>query len=232
MNNRAAAEEFLDVTWVLEDLAGKEPVQGSPATITFTGDGTVAGSAGRNRFSGTFESEGDAIRIGEALASTMMAGPDDVMAQERDFLSALAAARHVTVEDDLLILSNDSYEELARFVAQPLNPSGTWSIIAYNNGKQAVVSLLADTSAELTLNDDGSFTGSGGVNRLRGSWRSTGHEFSIGPILSGRMAGTPEVMEQESGIIKALESATTFRLEADALELRTDDNALAARLSR
>lgn len=119
MTNQSAAGAFVGITWILEDLAGKEPVDGAPATITFTGDGAVSGSAGRNRFSGRFEVQGDAINIGEALASTRMAGPEPVMLQEQNFFAALTRARHVTVEDDLLVLSNESYEELARFVAGP-----------------------------------------------------------------------------------------------------------------
>ena len=55
------------------------------------GIGNVAGSAGCNQFSGTYGTNGNIVRIGQ-LATTRLACPDDVMAQETAFLEALQGA--------------------------------------------------------------------------------------------------------------------------------------------
>ncbi len=67
------------------------PKVGTRLTLMFQ-DGQVSGSSGCNRFHGAFEVDGKALSIGP-LATTRMACEDAVMAQEREFLSALESAR-------------------------------------------------------------------------------------------------------------------------------------------
>ncbi len=71
---------------------GKQAVTSSAVdstlTIEFGTDGTIAGTGGVNRYNGSFKATAKAIEIGE-LATTMMAGPDELMAQETAFLEAL-----------------------------------------------------------------------------------------------------------------------------------------------
>ena len=55
------------------------------------GIGSVAGSPGGNQFSGTYGTNGNVVRIGR-LATTRLACPDDVMAQETAFIAALEGA--------------------------------------------------------------------------------------------------------------------------------------------
>jgi heat shock protein HslJ len=66
--------------------------EGSELSLLFGTDNTVSGSGGVNTFSGPFESDETSIKLGP-LASTMMAGADDLMAQEQQYLAALQAAR-------------------------------------------------------------------------------------------------------------------------------------------
>ncbi|MDP1876028.1 MAG: META domain-containing protein [Actinomycetota bacterium] len=60
-------------------------------TITFAADGTVSGSAGCNRFAGTYSTDGSAISIGP-LATTLMACEENIMNAEATFLVRLQAA--------------------------------------------------------------------------------------------------------------------------------------------
>ena len=61
---------------------------GSTLTAAFGTDGTVSGSSGVNTFSGPFTSTDGTVKIGP-LASTQMAGPENLMTQEAAYLQAL-----------------------------------------------------------------------------------------------------------------------------------------------
>ena len=86
---------------------GKEAVvsiaEGSELTLLFGADSAVSGSGGVNTFSGPFESDETSIKIGP-LAATMMAGPDDLMTQEQQYLAALQAATEWEVANGVLTL--------------------------------------------------------------------------------------------------------------------------------
>jgi len=60
----------------------------STLTIQFAKDGAVEGNAGVNAYSGDYTVEGAAIKIGP-LATTRMAGPEELMNQEASFLLAM-----------------------------------------------------------------------------------------------------------------------------------------------
>ena len=107
-------------------------------------------------------------------------------------------------------------------------------MIAYNNGKQAVVSVLAETTLTAAFGTSGSVTGFAGCNHYNASYKAAAPEISIGPVASTRKhceqpAG---VAEQETSYLAALETAATYRVEGSRLELRTTGGALAVELQR
>jgi heat shock protein HslJ len=79
-------------TWTLTTIASGDAVStvlnGTEVTAEFTADGSVSGSAGCNRYSGSYTWTGDQLSF-SALASTKMACADDVMAQESAFLASM-----------------------------------------------------------------------------------------------------------------------------------------------
>ena len=94
------------------------------AHVTFDQDGQPAhayGSPGVNRFTASFEVDGRRITFGPA-ATTMMAGPDELMAQEFAFLRALENATAYTVNGDHLELFGGP-TLLARFEASGAEPT-------------------------------------------------------------------------------------------------------------
>ncbi len=62
--------------WALTELMGKPPVAGTGISAEFTADGKVAGSAGCNRYSGTYTVSGSNI----TFSSPMATDDDDVRA--------------------------------------------------------------------------------------------------------------------------------------------------------
>lgn len=64
------------------------------ADLSFDAEGNVGGCATVNRLRGTYALDGDALTFGP-LASTLMAGPEDAMAQEQRLFSALSRVSRV-----------------------------------------------------------------------------------------------------------------------------------------
>jgi heat shock protein HslJ len=68
-------------------------------------DGKVSGSAGCNNYSASYEISHSLITIGPVMTSRQQcAEPEGIMAQEQEFLQALAAATHYTLTADRLEL--------------------------------------------------------------------------------------------------------------------------------
>lgn len=94
---------------------GADVVHGSAPTLSFGLDGRIAGRATLNRLMGHYEVHGDALQLG-ALATTMMAGPEELMAQEQRVLQVLGGAGLTVVPavDGDLLLASDAGELLLR----------------------------------------------------------------------------------------------------------------------
>ena len=221
--------------WRVEELNGEPPAQGVSITASFSSDGMIVGSGGCNRYRARFTTSGDAIEVVGAIAATRMACVPPVMAQEASYFAALAAARTFAVADDRLTLRSDSGTTVASFVGQSQVLTGTsWQVVAYNDGKSALVSVLKDTRPSLTFNANGCFSGFGGCNHLSGRFSAQEGKVTVPSVASTEMfCVEPEgVMDQEDAISRALESATTYVIEGDRLTLRTAEDAIAIELNR
>ena len=100
-------------TWRLVLLAGRPPAVDThgPVTLTFDGDGMLYGMAGVNRVRATWATDDDdQLTIGP-LVSTMMAGPRDAMATERELLTLLSEPLAAAVDDGgLRLVTEDGTE--------------------------------------------------------------------------------------------------------------------------
>jgi heat shock protein HslJ len=80
-------------------------LNGSSVTMNFGKDGVVSGSAGCNRYTAPYSSDGPGLTIGQAAATRKMcASPEGVMEQEQQFLRALATVATARFEGDRLEL--------------------------------------------------------------------------------------------------------------------------------
>ena len=88
----------------------------------------------------------------------------------------------------------------------------SWKVVSYNNGNQAVVSVLAGTELTANFEDNGNVGGKAGCNGYFGAFKTDGDQISIGPLaMTGKMCEDEAVMEQEMLFLQALESAATYR---------------------
>jgi heat shock protein HslJ len=220
--------------WTLTTLNGKAPLAGTELTATFTASGHVSGSSGCNSYSGSYTASGSKLRI-SSLASTQMACASKVMTQESAFVKALSATRRYSVSGSTLTLRSTVGRTLATFKAQSQQLAGTsWNVTAYNNGKQAVSSVMSSPTLTAVFGKDGTLTGFAGCNSYNATYKAAAPTISIGAVSSTRKeCTTPEgVMTQEHAYLAALHTAATYRIEGRTLELRTASGALAAEFTR
>jgi heat shock protein HslJ len=217
--------------WALTDLGGKAPLQDTGISIQFNTDGTLGGSSGCNQYNGTYTASGSSLNIDTPLISTLMMCAQPIMVQESAYQAALATVKAYTIKGDKLTLFGPDNKEIANYQAASQDLAGTsWQVIGYNNGKQAVTSVLTGTQMDIQFAKDGTVSGSSGCNTYSGTYTVHGNQIQFGPLASTRMAcgDPPGIMEQETAYLAALESAATYQIEGDVLELRTSDGALAA----
>ena len=100
--------------WLLEDLGGTGVVDRVRATIEFGEDGSVAGSASCNRFTGSASIRGDSIALGP-LATTRRACPEAVRSQEQRYLAALDTAHRWRIDGAFLEVHAGSEDGPLRF---------------------------------------------------------------------------------------------------------------------
>ncbi len=82
---------------------------------------------------------------------------------------------------------------------------------------------------ELTFELDGQVYGTGGVNRLRGTWTLEpapgGDVLTFGPVATTLMAGTETHMVRERAVLDLLGQPLRVDLDGDELVLRAPDGA-------
>jgi heat shock protein HslJ len=227
--------DLTDIVWALTELTGEPPVGGTSISAQFTSDGKVWGSAGCNRYNGTYTVTGSNITFSSPLASTMMMCETAVMDQESAYLKALGEAKTFAVNGDQLTLSGEDGTQLVVYTAQSQDLAGTeWDVTNYNNGNQAVVGVLEGTTLTASFDKDGNLSGNSGCNQYTGTYKVDGNQITIGPLASTMMmcSDPAGVMDQEAQYLAALQSAASYRIEGNVLELRTKDDALAAMFNR
>jgi len=220
--------------WILVELDAEQPLIGASITAEFDEQGRVGGTSGCNSYGGQYQARGESMTIG-ALAGTLMACAEPVMAQESAFLAALGATASFSISGDRLSLHDSGGDARLVFQAQSTALNGTsWTVLSYNNGEQAVVSVVEATEVTVRFDESGQITGNAGCNDYSASYQISDDSISIGPPSSRRMfCAQPEgVMAQEALFLAALETAATYSLQGNLLELRSADEAIAVRLQQ
>lgn len=98
--------------WALVELEGESveipPDQIRPVIVLDLEEARVTGSGGVNRLTGPFAMTGGELRFGR-LATTRMAGPEEAMRREAQFLAALGRVTSYELDGrTLTLLSEDS----------------------------------------------------------------------------------------------------------------------------
>ena len=134
-----------------------------------------------------------------------------------------------------LTLKSGGGKALLTYKAQSQQLAGTsWTVSAYNNGKQGFESVLAGTKLTAVFGKDGNLAGIAGCNNYNGPYKATAPKITIGPLaVTRKYCSEPAgVSDQEARYLAALETVATYRVEGARLEMRTAAGALAAEFHR
>ena len=212
--------------WRLASLPGQDAssLAAVPGGVTVElAGGSLRAFAGCNRMRGSYTVEGDQVKVG-ALAGTMMACPEPLMAVEDAVKRALTGTlRYAVAGDRLTLTSSDGSALVFDAVPPPALAGSSWEVTGFNNGRDAVVSPLAGTTLTLSF-EDATIVGHAGCNGFRASYTHDGDRLSVGAAASTRKAcGGEGVMQQEREFLAAIESATKWQIERDLLDVHRAD---------
>lgn len=230
-SSSSSAPSLDGTLWRLVTVAGAAAQPGG--TLEFVGHGTLNGSTGCNSFQGTYAQSGDSLTI-KPGATTLIGCPPPLDAQERAVLAALPKTSTFTEKGSTLTLLDASGKALLAYahMSSPL-AGATFEVTGINNGKQAVVSVIAGTSLTARFSDDGHVTGSAGCNTYSATYTLDGTTLHVGPPISTRKAcSSPAgVMEQETQFLHALERSTIVQPGGNTVFLRDAEDAIQITLS-
>jgi heat shock protein HslJ len=198
--------------WVLDRAGSSLTVDDeNPVTLSVTGH-DVSGTAPCNAYQGTFRLGGDdGVEISD-IALTQRACEAATMRSEEEFVAALEAVDHVSVDrdDDRMTLTGDSDDFRLAFRAYDADEllATTWDIVNVA-GDDSIVSVLPGTEPTVTFHQDGDVNLETGCNTASSSWELDGHGLSVEPMrVTLKACAEPEgVMDQEAALVRALESA-------------------------
>lgn len=199
-------------------------LSGTPVTLDFGDDGRITGSAGCNRYFAAYGIQGQAITIGQAGSTMMYCGEPGIMEQESAYLKLLGDAKSYAIKGDQLTISDARGTGILLFTKTikptPKPLTGTnWTLESIHT-KDAVSSVIADTTITAVFDTEGRVAGSAGCNRYFGMYNVTGQSLAIENIGSTRMAcGMPGVMEQETTYLDLIRQTRGYQIEGNNLIL-------------
>lgn len=217
-----------DTDWTLDTLSGAAALDGVSATMTFADDDQLFGSASCNRYTGTWEAGGDSALTLTPGALTRMACDQPIMDQEQAFIAAMSNTASYNRDGNELTLRDIDGNDLATLdELDPADLADTpWEVTAYNNGQQAVVSVITGSNLTAVFGDDGMVNGSGGCNTYSAGYETDGETMTIEQLISTLIACDQPIMDQEAAFLAALQQTATFELGEDTLTLHAADGAL------
>lgn len=220
-----AVPTLAGTSWVLSGYAAPggsiRPVAvgAAPGTLALGAGGSVSGSTGCNRFTGSYTQSGSALTIVPG-ATTEMACAPPVMAQERAVLEGLSSVRSFTVAGKELSLRDAAVAVVLTYVAGTTDLAGTsWRATGINNGTGGMQTTADTGRVTAVFGADGMLSGNGGCNSYSAPWATSGDAgLALGPISSTTMACA--AMTTEAQYFAALRAVTSYRIEGDGLTLR------------
>jgi len=154
-----------------------------------------------------------------------------VEARARTYRASLLKANRYQVHDTTLKLIDAAGKILITLVPTSQSLAGSsWQAISFNNGKQALVSLIIGTKISARFGEDGRVTGHAGCNAYFAAYQVIGQTIVIQVPGATRRACAepPGVMEQETLYLQTLATATQYRMSRTRLELRNTQGSLVA----
>ena len=209
-----------ETSWELSQIIkrGKEQEfpQNANITINFA-DNKINGNSGVNSYFGGYKIKNNSILTANA-ATTLMAGPEELMKIEQRFLEILQNSPRITYSNTTLSLRSKN-GEIWTFEKLDLKEK-----LIDTKWKLSEMGQTKLPEKEITISfDKNKVNGNSGVNNYFGSYEIKNNSIKIGPVGSTRMAGPENLMKIESEYLKLLQNSKTIKLVKNILTLTTSD---------
>lgn len=217
-----SAADLSERGFVSTDVTGYDLVAGSEITMNFLDD-AVSVNAGCNTMNGGFEIADGTFTAGQ-LAMTMMACPDPLMAQDTWLSEFLASSPQIELDGSTLTLTGDD-ATITLAEIEPAALVGTTWVVTGTVASQAVSSIPADSTASISIADDGTVAVDTGCNTGSGDVEVGDETLTFGPIATTLRACVDEVAELEADVLAVLQGEVAYEISGDNLSLRSGDGA-------
>jgi heat shock protein HslJ len=232
LNFSSAEYPFEYTLWTLVSMDSQPLGEDVEITASFTpgedpAQGSVAGSAGCNRYTAGYTREGANLTI-EMPATTLMMCPEEIMDAETAFLQALQSASSYQILGDNLVLTTENGTLTFSANRTPLE-GALWSLIALGdvNEPQNPVSG-SNFTAQFMRNPQspsGVLAGTTGCNEYAAAYAASLEEIKINPPVSTQNTScVPGLTDQEQLYYLALNDATTYRISGNTLTIPYDQD--------
>lgn len=207
-------------SWELSQIIkrGKEQEfpQNANITINFA-DNKINGNSGVNSYFGGYKIKNNSILTANA-ATTLMAGPEELMKIEQRFLEILQNSPRITYSNTTLSLRNKNGEI---WIFEKLDLKEKLLDTKWKLSEMGQTKL---PEKEITISfDKNKVNGNSGVNNYFGSYEIKNNSIKIGPVGSTRMAGPENLMKIEFEYLKLLQDSKTIEFNNNLLILTTSD---------
>jgi heat shock protein HslJ len=218
--------------WVLvqgrHDGAAIEVPAGWRVTMNLSDDGEVGGQA-CNHYGGTYDLDGGRISF-SAMSMTEMACEEPMMTVEAAYHAALAAISTVERTGERLTLGGNGVElvfELLPPVPDAALQGTAWRLDSLIQG-EAISSVQGEPN--LTLNADGTLSGSTGCRDFSGEYVVVGDEVEVTSLATTDQACETQLETQDAFVLEVIEGGFTVAIDGNRLTLgKADGNGLGYR---
>ncbi|MGD8735832.1 MAG: META domain-containing protein [Anaerolineae bacterium] len=209
--------------WILHSLRGEAPVAGASPTLAFYPENYMEGSTGCNSYGADYTASGPSFHTAQIHRTEFNCEePAGIMPQDEAFFQALAGIDRYQATEARLAFDNAAGETVLIYtrkrlpVVDPALQGTEWLLASLRGGD------LLDGS-RITLNLDAEeFGGYAGCNNYGGEYEAADGGRLIPSYIAHTEMDCPSptgIMEQEMAYLQALNSATTYRLVENRLEV-------------
>lgn len=232
MTTQTVPQTLTGVTWYLVAFnsgTGSLSVKpGTQITAFFDTAGKVAGSAGCNQYTASYQATLNGLSIGAPATTRMTCGePAGIMTQETAYLMTIQGASGYSISGNTLTVTDSGGKAILTYstvppyqmTAAPL--TGTmWYLNSYIDAQGNPWTPGAAYPVSLQFSDGGNVTGNSGCNSYSGTYTMSGNSITIsGFAVTLMYCGDPGVMTLEQTYLTVLPMMKVYKISGDQLIL-------------
>lgn len=192
-------------------------VESHPITMTVEGS-RIGGRAACNEYGARIVADGGGIELRDMAWTAMACIPDEVMASETAYVTALEGVRAIGRDGDALVLRGPGLE--LRYERLPEPPTAEMTDVTWQLDSVFVGDVAAEPMGEpatLVLGSDGSIEGSTGCRTFTGEWIERGEQIVATTLAMDDRECPPQLMEQDNHVVQVIGDGFVPTIEGDLL---------------